>query len=110
MKNVLIALSVFLLAISSLKAAPDADTTNRVAQKVIAGIEIPEELKKTPFSDEVKVEFQIQPDGAVEILAVETRNPVLKKYVEAYLKKTRISENICTAAILYSVKILFKVL
>ena len=87
-----------------------SELKNELFSEISQGFSMPSELKKTTFSENVKVELQIQTDGTVQLLQIETGNSMLRQYLETKLNAIVLTETTVGEAITFAVKLLFKVL
>lgn len=119
MKSLALTLA-FMLSIVSMSFASN-DVVNRDKNKKNKKVELQKNIEKEvrkhiffPNSNEEKlsgsadVMFQIFPDGDVRVVLIQTKNPLIKKFIESQAKKMKVNKENVVIGEIFRYRFTFK--
>lgn len=109
-------ISVFSMNASDLGIAHKGKKENQKKERLKSSMDrqmnrhiyYPQEARVNNLEGKADVMLQVMPEGDVQVILVQTANPLMKKFIERQVKKMKVNSNEVVAGEIFKYRLVFK--
>lgn len=81
---------------------------NSLNQQLSKHMYYPEEARENKLEGKADVMLRVMPEGDVQVILVQTANPLMKKFIERQVNKMKLNKNEVVAGEIFRYRLVFK--